>query len=155
MQNAGSGRGRDRRSSDQESESSSSVRASPRPAKCVLLVDDSADTRTMYSLYFQFRGLRVTTAIDGMEALQTLDIKLPDVIVIDLAMPRITGWDVIRELKGNPRTRHVPILALSGQGTRASAMMAGADAYQAKPCTPEDLLREVVRLLHEDPPESN
>jgi CheY-like chemotaxis protein len=115
----------------------------------VLLVDDAPDTRWMYGRYFEYSGLDVTTASDGMEALRSIDSRRPDVIVLDLAMPLITGWDVIRELRASPMTRAVPIIALSGQDATESALAAGADSYCAKPCTPADLLRLVLRLLRQ------
>jgi CheY-like chemotaxis protein len=115
----------------------------------ILLVDDAADTRWMYGRYFEYSGLHVTTAADGMEALQSIDSRRPDVIVLDLAMPLVTGWDVIRELRASPMTRAVPIIALSGQDAKESALAAGADSYCAKPCTPADLLRHVLRLLRQ------
>jgi twitching motility two-component system response regulator PilH len=113
----------------------------------VLVVDDAPDTRYIYSRYFQFRGAQATTAADGLEALQAVEIDPPDAIVLDLAMPRVTGWDVIRDLKANPATRDIPIVVLSGQESRESAMHAGADSYIEKPCAPEDLLSEVLRVL--------
>lgn len=121
--------------------------ASPRKRLSVLVVDDSLDTRYIYSRYFQFRGTQVTTAADGLEALQAVENDPPDAIVLDLAMPRVTGWDVIRDLKANPATRHIPIVVLSGQESRDSALHAGADSYIEKPCAPEDLLGEVLRVV--------
>src|SRR4051812_27454598 len=102
----------------------------------VLLVDDSLDTREAYGLYLQFCGLAVETAGDGDEALRFVDSSPPDAIVLDLAMPRVTGWDVMRELKANPTTRGIPIIALSGQDAQESAFKAGANAYCSKPCAP-------------------
>jgi CheY-like chemotaxis protein len=71
----------------------------------------------------------------------------PDVIVLDLAMPVVTGWDVIRDLKANAATRGIPIVVLSGQESYESALAAGANSYLEKPCPPEDLLHEVLRVL--------
>jgi two-component system, cell cycle response regulator DivK len=116
------------------------------PAR-VLFVDDAPDMRTMYGRYFQFRGLDVVTASDGIEALQSVDSQRPDVLVVDLAMPRVTGWDVIRELRANPSTRDLPIIALSGHDACRSALDAGADVYRDKPCTPQELLHEVLLFM--------
>jgi two-component system cell cycle response regulator DivK len=113
----------------------------------VLIVDDVEDTRELYERYFQFRGARVTTAADGEAALAMIGSQRPDVIVLDLAMPRMTGWEVIQRLKGDAQTRMIPIVVLSGQDARESALEAGADSYLEKPCLPDDLLAEVLRVL--------
>jgi CheY-like chemotaxis protein len=113
----------------------------------VLVVDDVEDTRELYERYFQFQGARVLTASDGEAALQAAVTERPDVIVLDLAMPGMTGWEVIRHLKANARTRGIPIVVLSGQCARDSALEAGADSYREKPCLPDELLAEVLRVL--------
>jgi CheY-like chemotaxis protein len=124
------------------------ARSVPPPSPlAVLVVDDAMDTRYIYERYLQYRGARVVTAADGLEALQCVQIDPPDAIVLDLAMPRVTGWDVIRDLKANAGTRGIPIVVLSGQEARDSAIDAGADSYLEKPCPPEDVLREVLRVL--------
>jgi two-component system, cell cycle response regulator DivK len=120
-----------------------------RPALSVLVVDDVADMREVYRRYFEFRGVRVITAADGVAAFQAVSFERPDVIVLDLAMPRITGWEVIRTLKGSRWTRSIPIVVLSGQQAEESALALGADSYVEKPCVPEDLLREILRVLRE------
>jgi two-component system cell cycle response regulator DivK len=115
----------------------------------VLVVDDVADTREMYERYLAFHGWRVTTAGDGVAALQAVQLERPDVIVLDLAMPRLGGWDVIRALKSHALTRSIAIVAVSGQQARDSALREGADSYLEKPCLPETLMREVLRVLRE------
>jgi twitching motility two-component system response regulator PilH len=115
-----------------------------------LIVDDMRDAREMYASYFQFRGASVAQASNGLEAVQEARYKTPDVILLDLAMPRVTGWEAIRLLKMDPRTRRIPIAVVSGQLSRAAkaeAMEAGADLYLTKPILPEDVFREVVDLL--------
>jgi CheY-like chemotaxis protein len=116
----------------------------------VLVVDDVRDAREMYARYFQFRGAAVTTATNGLEAVQEARYTMPDVILLDLAMPRLTGWEAIRILKSDSATRRIPIAVLSGQlsdDARVEAMGAGADIYLTKPILPEDVFREVVDLL--------
>jgi two-component system, cell cycle response regulator DivK len=121
----------------------------------VLVVDDAPDTRYIYSRYFQFHGAQVRTASDGLEALQSVQNHPPDAIVLDLAMPRVTGWDVIRDLKANAATRAIPIVVLSGHDARDSALEAGAESYVEKPCTPQDLLDEVLRVLRRPRPRND
>jgi CheY-like chemotaxis protein len=113
----------------------------------ILVVDDAADTRYIYERYLQFRGARTIAAADGVEALQSIESERPDAIILDLAMPHVTGWDVILDLRANPATRRIPIVVLSGQRARESALAAGANSYVEKPCDPGDVLREVLRVL--------
>jgi CheY-like chemotaxis protein len=120
-----------------------------RPTMTVLIVDDVVDTRDMYERYFEFQQTRVITAADGVAALRAVRSEHPDVIVLDLAMPVLTGWDVIRHLKSHAATRSIPIVAVSGHHAEESAMLEGADSYCEKPCAPEALFREVMRVLRE------
>jgi chemosensory pili system protein ChpA (sensor histidine kinase/response regulator) len=113
----------------------------------VLVVEDAADTRLMYERYFEFRGARASGAPDGIDALRSIESDRPDVVVLDLAMPRVTGWDVIRDLRANARGRNIPIVVVSGQHAQKSALAAGANSYIEKPCLPEDVFAEVVRLV--------
>jgi len=118
---------------------------------CVLVVDDVEDTRELYKRYFEFQGARVVTAGDGVAALQAAVFEKPDIIVLDLAMPGMTGWEVIQSLKNSPITRRIPVVVLSGQSARESAMAAGADSYREKPCLPDELLAELLRVLRRPP----
>lgn len=121
----------------------------PRPSRMtVLLVDDVSDGRDMYALYLQHVGVRTLTARDGHSALASVKTVRPDLIVLDLAMPGLTGWDVLREMKANPTTRDIPIVVLSGQKARDEALRSGADAYCEKPCLPDKLFGELMRVLY-------
>jgi len=76
----------------------------------------------------------------------------PDLIVMDLSLPRLGGWEATRRLKGNSSTTHIPVLACTAHAFGSAverALVAGCDAYLVKPCLPEDLTREVRRLLSE------
>jgi two-component system, cell cycle response regulator DivK len=123
----------------------------PRPQIVVLFVDDMEGIRDLYARYLSFRGLRVTTAADGLGALMAAGEDRPDAIVIDLAMPGMDGHEAIQKLRVNPELSNIPIVVLSGQNARDSAIAAGANSYLEKPCAPEDLLREVMRLLPKRP----
>jgi CheY-like chemotaxis protein len=118
------------------------------PEFTVMIVDDVQDILDLYEHYFEAQGARVITAGDGISALEVVLFQRPDVIVLDVAMPQITGLDVIRSLKGDPRTRNIPIVVVSGQhDVRRSALEAGADAYVRKPVLPDELLAQVQRVL--------
>jgi two-component system, cell cycle response regulator DivK len=104
----------------------------------------------MYTLYLQHVGFRVETAADGREGLRKAHAMRPDVIILDLSMPLIDGWTLCRALKGNPRTRRIPVIALSGfadANSRQRAQAAGVDAFLSKPCLPDELVREIRRRV--------
>jgi len=119
-------------------------------ARVVLIVDDTADTRELYSLYFRSRGFKVVTAHDGLTGVDAALRHDPDVIVMDLSMPGLDGIAATQKLKEDPRTQHLPILILTGypmRGIAEGALEAGADAFITKPCLPEDLEHHVLRLI--------
>ena len=118
----------------------------------VLVVDDYADAREMYSEYLQFSGFDVVEASNGMEALQRAADEAPDIILMDLSLPVMDGWEATRRLKADPRTAEIPVVALTGHalaGISEGAKQAGCDAFVTKPCLPEDLVREIRRVLEE------
>ena len=120
----------------------------------VLIVDDYQDNREMYSQFLAFAGLRVAEAANGREALAKTAELMPDLVVMDLSLPGMDGWEATRAIKSDPRTKHVRVLALTGHaldGAAKSAIEAGCDAFLTKPCLPEDLHGEIQRMLARDP----
>jgi CheY-like chemotaxis protein len=121
----------------------------------VLIVDDFADNRGMYVQFLTFSGYRVAEASNGVEAIErALELK-PDVIVMDLSLPVMDGWEATRRLKKNPETRDTPVIALTGHalpGHSEGARKAGCDAFLTKPCLPEELAEEIHRTLDAQPP---
>jgi len=116
----------------------------------VLIVDDFPDNRQMYAEYLAFAGLKVAEAANGNEALEKAGELLPDLIVMDLSLPGIDGWEATRRLKSDARTRHILIMALTGHalaGHSKGAIEAGCDAFVTKPCLPDRLLEEIRRML--------
>jgi CheY-like chemotaxis protein len=116
----------------------------------ILLVDDYQDGREMYADSLRFAGYRTLEASSGPEALQLALDRRPSLILMDLSLPGIDGWEVTARLKKDARTRHIPIVALTAhalQEERERAERAGCDAFVAKPCLPEELLTQVQRLL--------
>ena len=116
----------------------------------VLLVDDYPDAREMYSEYLQFSGFDVVEAANGMEALQRAGEDAPDIILMDLSLPVMDGWEATRRLKSDPRTASIPVVALTGHalaGISEGAKKAGCDAFVTKPCLPEDLVKEIRKVL--------
>ena len=126
--------------------------APPRAARAplILLVDDFADNRQMYAEFLVYSGLRVAEAEDGREALEKAFQLRPSLIVMDLSLPGMDGWEATRRLKTDTRTRTIPVLALTGHalaGHSKGAMDAGCDVFITKPCLPERLLEEIRKML--------
>lgn len=120
----------------------------------VLLVDDYPDAREMYSEYLQFSGFDVIEAANGQEALQRASDASPDIILMDLSLPVMDGWEATRRLKADPHTADIPVVALTGhalQGIYEGARQAGCDAFVTKPCLPEDLVLEIRKVLVDAP----
>lgn len=120
------------------------------PPRLVLVVDDYQDARDLYAACLESAGYRVVTARSGAEAVAEATARLPDLIVMDLSLPGMDGWEATRRLKADSRTRHIPVLALTGHalaGAAERARAAGCDAFVVRPCLPDELLREAARLL--------
>ena len=118
----------------------------------LLLVDDDTATRDGYTSYLAGAGYDVLSAATGHEALITAATSVLDVIVLDLALPDVDGWEVARQLKAAPGTATIPIIALTGANLpheRVSAMRAGCDRYVVKPCEPSDLAAMIQRCVAE------
>jgi two-component system cell cycle response regulator DivK len=116
----------------------------------VLLVDDYPDAREMYSEYLEFCGFEVVEAANGMEALERAVDAAPDIILMDLSLPVMDGWEATRRLKADTRTASIPVVALTGHalaGISEGARNAGCDGFVTKPCLPEDLVKEVRKVL--------
>jgi two-component system cell cycle response regulator DivK len=119
-------------------------------APLILVVDDYQDAREMYAEYLQFSGFRVAEARNGNEAVAQAFSLRPDLILMDLSLPGMDGWEATRVLKADERTKHIPVVALTGHalaGASEGARKAGCDSFVTKPCLPDDLVVEVRRML--------
>lgn len=117
----------------------------------VLLVDDYADAREMYAEFLEFSGFHVTQAVNGIEALERALENPVDIILMDLSLPVMDGWEATRRLKADPRTADIPVVALTGHalsGISERARKAGCDSFVTKPCLPEDLVTEIRKILN-------
>jgi two-component system cell cycle response regulator DivK len=122
----------------------------PRKQPLVLLAEDFEDARELYRDYLQFSGFDVETANNGREAITRAVELQPDLILMDASMPVLDGWQATRELKANPITRHIPILALTAHAfddARREARAVGCDGFVTKPCLPDDLVTKVRAAL--------
>lgn len=126
-------------------------RANPSPS--VLIVEDDRDGRLLYVEWLQQAGFRVAQAHNGLQALERAVEATPDVVVTDLNIPGIDGFELTRRLKQDPRTRDVPVLAVTGYAAftadPARAHRAGCDAVLPKPCSAEDLETAIRRLIED------
>jgi CheY-like chemotaxis protein len=124
-------------------------------APLVLLVDDFADALDMYSDFLRYSGFRVAKAKSGRDGVARAVELRPDVILMDLGMPGMDGWEATRRLKADPATHDIPVIALTGYALTKyveRSREAGCDAFLAKPCLPVDLVAQVKRTLDERPP---
>lgn len=104
----------------------------------------------MYAEYLRFAGFDVLVANDGLVALHLAESKRPNLILMDLLLPLLDGWEATRRLKADPKTAHIPVLALTAHGFTQQireAEAAGCDAVIRKPCLPADLVAEIRAVL--------
>lgn len=123
--------------------------AAPSPER-ILVVDDEADISTVLSITLKRAGYEVTTARDGMEALERVAEKTPDLILLDVMMPRLDGIETLRRLRGAPQTAGIPVIMLTAKARtedRVAGFDVGADDYVAKPFAPAEVLARVRSLL--------
>ena len=116
----------------------------------VMVVDDSVTLREMIADLLKGRGLNVTVASDGVEALEQIKTNRPDLVVLDIVMPRMNGYEVCRRLKSDPKTQSLPVVMCSSKSEefdRYWGMKQGADAYIPKPVDQEQLLQTVKQLV--------
>jgi CheY-like chemotaxis protein len=116
----------------------------------ILLVEDNEDNRRIYSTILAHSGYRVLEATDGEQGIALALSEIPDLILMDVSIPKINGWDATRQLKANPATMGIPIIALTAHALasdREKAMDVGCDGYIAKPAEPRAVLAEVVRRV--------
>jgi CheY-like chemotaxis protein len=120
------------------------------PQTKLLLVEDNEMNRDMLTRRLQRRGFQVIPALDGEAALSVARESSPDLILMDIGLPGKNGWDATRSLKHDPRTRQIPIVALTAHALssdREQALAAGCDAFETKPVEIDRLLRTIESLL--------
>jgi CheY-like chemotaxis protein len=120
----------------------------------VLVVDDYRDGREMVAEYLAFRGFVVCEASDGIEALELARRLQPEIVLMDLRMPGMDGWEATRRLKRDPKTSHIPVVALTAHALTpeiSTARQAGCDAVIAKPCDISVLADALIKMLKAGP----
>ena len=116
----------------------------------LLVVEDNAPSRDALARRLARRGYRIVCAVDGREAVAMADAARPDLILMDLGLPGIDGWEATRQIKGNSATRHIPIIVLSAHAMtsdRDMALAAGGDEFDTKPIRFDQLLEKIETLL--------
>ncbi|MDJ0704312.1 MAG: response regulator [Leptolyngbyaceae cyanobacterium MO_188.B28] len=120
----------------------------------VLVVDDSPVERKILSRILSSNGLDYTEACDGIEALETIKVNLPELIILDVEMPRMNGYEVCHQLKNDAKTHRIPILMCTSKAMSSDPYWGsrkGANAYVLKPYHTKDLIRKVKLLLSTSP----
>jgi twitching motility two-component system response regulator PilH len=115
----------------------------------VLVVEDSRSQRECISNQLIWKGLNVIQACDGVEALEQIQANSPDLVLLDIVMPRMDGYGVCRLIKANPQTRNIPVVFVTGKGRQFDLYwgLKHAEAYIGKPWQPQELLDTVKRVL--------
>jgi len=119
----------------------------------VVLVEDQDELRRLYTEHLMMSGFDVIEATNGAEAIAHTSSHAPDVVLMDLSLPVMDGWEATRRLKGDLQTAHIPVVALTahdGSGELERATLAGCDWFVPKPCPPDALIAEVRRVLTSD-----
>jgi CheY-like chemotaxis protein len=122
----------------------------PRNRPLILLVEDHFDLRQMYAEHLTLSGFDVIEAGNGADAITHTTARSPDVVLMDLSLPVMDGWEATRRLKNDTRTSHIPVVALTahdGSGELERATQAGCDWFVPKPCPPDALIAEIRRVL--------
>jgi CheY-like chemotaxis protein len=120
----------------------------------VLVVDDDDVIRQLISVNLELEGFEVITAIDGQDALERVDEARPDVVTLDVMMPRLDGWEAAARLRADPKTAHIRVVLLSARAQEADLQRGesiGVDAYLTKPFDPDELISTVRRLMAAGP----
>jgi two-component system cell cycle response regulator DivK len=118
--------------------------------KTVMLVEDNPHNRKIFSGMLAHAGFRVVEAEDGYQALEKVKAEKPDLILMDLSIPGVDGWEVTRRLKSLEHSKAIPIIALTAHAMRGDeerALQAGCDGYLAKPISPKKVVEEVKKYL--------
>jgi two-component system, cell cycle response regulator DivK len=116
----------------------------------VLLVEDNEDSREGLSRYLKRKGYEIAVAVDGRDGVAMARAQMPDLILMDMSLPVLDGWDATRQLKAAADTKPIPIIALTAHamaGDREKALQAGCDDYDAKPIEFPRLLSKMEALL--------
>jgi len=117
----------------------------------ILIADDNQNIRDALTYLLEEEGYEILLANDGADALRKASLSRPDVLILDIMMPEINGYDVCRMIKSNPELRDIHIIMLTAKGQASEherGKEAGADEYVVKPFSPVDILTRIKKILH-------
>jgi CheY-like chemotaxis protein len=116
----------------------------------ILVAEDERDIRELIGFTLRFAGFEVVLAVNGIEAIEKAPLERPDLIMLDVRMPKMTGYETCRRLKENPETTDIPVVFLSAKGQDGEieqGLASGALEYIVKPFAPDDLTKQVKDIL--------
>jgi len=116
----------------------------------ILIAEDERDIRDLIAFTLRFAGYEVITANNGEEAVSLTLKEIPDLVITDVRMPKMTGYDACKLIKADPTTQHIPVVFLSAKGQEAevqTGLASGGDEYLLKPFAPDQLTRKVAEIL--------
>lgn len=124
-------------------------------ARTILLVEDNEDNRIIYATALRYAGYNVLEAVTGTQGVQQARDNQPDLILMDISVPELDGWEATALLKADPRTQRIPVVAVTAHalpGDEERSLQAGCDGYLAKPIPPATLIADVDRRLGKSSP---
>ncbi|MFZ4813858.1 MAG: response regulator transcription factor [Phototrophicaceae bacterium] len=115
----------------------------------ILIAEDERDIRDLIQFTLSYAGHEITAVANGQDAVDQAAVLMPDLVMLDVRMPKLTGFDACRALKANPQLRHIPVVILSGGGDaeREVGIQVGAVDFITKPFVPDELMRSVAEIL--------
>lgn len=117
----------------------------------ILIAEDEKDIRELIAFTLRFAGFDVLLATNGVEAVEVAEAERPDLVILDVRMPRMSGYEVCRRLKENPQTASLPVVFLSAKGQDSEiqqGLESGAEEYILKPFAPDELIQQVRDILN-------
>lgn len=118
--------------------------------KKVLIVEDNADNREVIRTVLTHHGYEVVEAVDGVEGIDKAGRERPDIILMDLSLPKMDGWEATRRLKADDELKDIPVIAITAHamsGDEEKALEHGCNGYLAKPCTPKSVIDIVKKFI--------
>jgi DNA-binding response OmpR family regulator len=116
----------------------------------ILIAEDERDIRDLVTFSLKFGGFEVVQASNGQEAVERAQAEMPDLILMDVRMPKMTGYEACKALKAMPAMRHIPVVFLSAKGQESEIQLgveAGAEEYILKPFAPDELTKQIKSVL--------
>lgn len=121
---------------------------------CILIAEDEKDIRELIAFTLRFAGFDILLATNGIEAVEVAEAERPDLVIMDVRMPKMSGYEACRRLRENPQTAALPVVFLSAKGQDSEiqqGLESGAEEYILKPFAPDELIQQVRDILNRHP----